>query len=181
MNRITRSLTAKLIIGVMMIALTVYLVTAGLLFLQSRYIIRSEAKERAASVLNTALHQVRKYMNLVETDTADGVLTINTSASLPVVVDEDNKAFVEDESTAELRYKAYKLGLIVKVKGSTVNDLKINMTDYLRKNLSKRYGKAEEKLILNGTGVKEPLGLLNYDLGCFIIGNKDSFIPIFLI
>ena len=67
MNRITRSLTAKLIIGVMMIALTVYLVTAGLLFLQSRYIIRSEAKERAASVLNTALHQVRKHMNLVET------------------------------------------------------------------------------------------------------------------
>ena len=69
MNRITRSLTAKLIIGVMMIALSVYLVTAGLLFLQSRNIIRSEAKERAASVLNTALHQVRKHMNLVETAT----------------------------------------------------------------------------------------------------------------
>ena len=39
------------------------------------------------------------------------------------------------------------------------------MTEHLRKKLSKKYGKAEEKLILNGTGTNEPLGLLNYDLG----------------
>ena len=123
----------------------------------------------------------RKYMNLVETDTANGVLTLNTSTSLPVVIDEDTQAYIEDESTAEFRYKAYKLGLIVKVKGSTVNDLKINMTDYLKKTLSKRYGKAEEKLILNGTGVKEPLGLLNYDLGCVSVNEitYDSVIDLF--
>ena len=123
----------------------------------------------------------RKYMNLVETDTAEGVVTINTSTSIPEVIDEDKQAFIEDESTAELRYKAYKLGLIVKVKGSTVNDLKINMTDYLKKTLSKRYGKAEEKLILNGTGVKEPLGIINYDLGCVSVNDitYDSIIDLF--
>lgn len=67
MNRITRSLTAKIIIGIMMLALTLYLVTAGLLFLQSRFLIRREAKQHSVSVLNTALQQVRKHMNLVET------------------------------------------------------------------------------------------------------------------
>ena len=67
MGRITRSLTAKLIIMVMMIALTIYLITAGILFLQSRHMIRNEARLRANSVLNTALQQVKNHMNMVET------------------------------------------------------------------------------------------------------------------
>ena len=123
----------------------------------------------------------RNYMDLVETNTADGTLTFNTSNSIPEIIDEEKQAYIEDESTSEHRYKAYKLGLIVKVKGSTVNDLKINMTDYLKKTLSKRYGKAEENLILNGTGVNEPLGILNYDLGCVAVSDitYDSVIDLF--
>ena len=67
MKRITHSLTAKIILGVMAVALSIYLITAGILFLQSRYLIRREAKQRSGSVLNTALQQVRKHMNLIET------------------------------------------------------------------------------------------------------------------
>ena len=67
MSRISRSLTAKLTVGVLSVALSLYVVVAGLLFLQSRYMIRQLAREHAASVLNTALQQVRNQMNLVET------------------------------------------------------------------------------------------------------------------
>ncbi|MBQ9448701.1 MAG: phage major capsid protein [Acholeplasmatales bacterium] len=108
----------------------------------------------------------RDYMDIIETDKSEGILAFNSSTTLPSFIDENNQAFIEDNNTIETKYKAYKLGLLTKVKLSTVNDIKINMTDYLKKTLSKRYGKAEENVILNGTGVKEPLGLLNYDLGC---------------
>lgn len=123
----------------------------------------------------------RNYMNLVETDNSNGVLALNNSTTIPSIINENEQAFIEDENTVESRYKAYKLGLITKVKGSTVSDLKINMTEYLKKDLSKKYGKAEENIIINGTGVNEPLGIINYDLGCVSTLNitYDSVIDLF--
>ena len=67
MSRLSRKLTVKITAGIIAVGLTLYLVVAGLLFLQSRYMIRKEAHERAASVLTTAMQQVRNHMNLVET------------------------------------------------------------------------------------------------------------------
>ena len=69
MRKISRSLTAKLILGVTLVATTIYVVTAVTLFLQSRRMIRQEANEHAHSVLNTALQQVGNYMRVVETAT----------------------------------------------------------------------------------------------------------------
>lgn len=47
--------------------------------------------------------------------------------------------------------------------------------------LAKRFGKAEEKLMLNGSGNKEPLGLLNQDLSCFVANdlNYDAIIDFY--
>ena len=67
MSRISRSLTDKLTIGVVAVALSLYITTASILFLRSRYLIYQEAEKRANSVMNTALQQVRNHMNLVET------------------------------------------------------------------------------------------------------------------
>ena len=69
MRKFSRSLTAKLILGVTLVATTIYVVTAGTLFLQSRRMIRQEANEHASSVLNTALQQVGNCMRVVETAT----------------------------------------------------------------------------------------------------------------
>ena len=69
MSRISRSLSMKLSMAVLVLAISVYIVTAGILFIQSRNFIRQEARERANSVLNTVLQQVRNYMNMVETAT----------------------------------------------------------------------------------------------------------------
>lgn len=67
MSRISRKLTAKITAGIIAVGLTLYVVVAGLLFLQSRYMIRKEAHEHATSVLTTAMQQVRNHMKLVET------------------------------------------------------------------------------------------------------------------
>ena len=67
MSRISHSLAAKITIGVVSVGLSIFVLVAGLLFLQSRYMIRKQSREHAASVLNTALQQVRNQMNLVAT------------------------------------------------------------------------------------------------------------------
>ena len=106
----------------------------------------------------------RNYMELLYTEKFDGVIAFNSSPTIPSFVAENGPVFVEDNATTTEKYRAYKLALITKVKTSVISDIRINMTDYLKKNLAKRYGKAEENAIINGNGVNEPLGLLNYDL-----------------
>ena len=66
-SRISRSLTAKLTIVITVVALTVYVVTAGVLFMQSRRMIKQEAAERSNAVLQSVLQQVRNQMGVVET------------------------------------------------------------------------------------------------------------------
>ena len=67
MSRISRSLAAKLTIVITAVALTVYVVTAGILFLQSRRMIKLEAAERSTAVLNSVMQHVRNQMGVVET------------------------------------------------------------------------------------------------------------------
>lgn len=42
-----------------------------------------------------------------------------------------------------------------------INDKNFNVEDYLATKFAKRFGIAEENLIVNGTGNKEPLGIIN--------------------
>ena len=67
MSRINRSLSTKLSLGILLMAAPVFILALGILFLQSRYLIRKEATERASSALRTTLQHVRNYMSTVET------------------------------------------------------------------------------------------------------------------
>lgn len=69
MRRITRSLSAKLSLGILLLAIPIFVLSLGLLFLQSRYFIKEEATERVNRVLNTTLQRVRTCMSTVETAT----------------------------------------------------------------------------------------------------------------
>ena len=69
MGRISHSLSYKLGFSVLLLAVLVFVVSLGVVFLQSRYILRKEATERVTSVLNNTVLRVRSYMNTVETAT----------------------------------------------------------------------------------------------------------------
>jgi signal transduction histidine kinase len=64
-----RSLSMKLSLSAMLMAVPVFIVSLGILFYQSRHFIRYEAVDRATSVLNTTMQRVNSYMNTVETAT----------------------------------------------------------------------------------------------------------------
>ena len=69
MSKIKNRLSRKLSIGLMLLAAPMFIVTLGLFFLQSRYLIREEAKDRSNSILKTTILSVRHYMSTIETST----------------------------------------------------------------------------------------------------------------
>lgn len=68
-RHIRQSLSMKLGLGFLLLAVPIFIAALGTLFLQSRRIIREEAQNRAAAVLNTTLQRVNRYLNTIETAT----------------------------------------------------------------------------------------------------------------
>ena len=62
-------LSSKLNLSILVMAIPIFLLSMGLLFLQSRNDIFQEGEQSAFSALNTSMQQVRKYMLAVETAT----------------------------------------------------------------------------------------------------------------
>ena len=67
MIKIRHSLSRKLSIGIVLLAIPIFVIAMGLLFLQSRYLIQQETIESSQSLLNTTLQRVENYMQTVET------------------------------------------------------------------------------------------------------------------
>lgn len=67
MSKISRSLQTKLSVGILLMAIPVFVLSLGLLFVQSCNYIRQEASEHASSLLTTTMHRVKKYLLTVET------------------------------------------------------------------------------------------------------------------
>ena len=63
---VSHSLSAKLMLIIMLLAAPVFLVSMGLLFIQSRSMIRQEALGRARSELGTAMQRMGRYILAVE-------------------------------------------------------------------------------------------------------------------
>ena len=69
MSRFFHKLSVRLCLGILLMATPVFVLSMGILYLQSRYFIRKEAMEHANSVLDTKLQRVRIFLSTVETAT----------------------------------------------------------------------------------------------------------------
>lgn len=67
MSKIYRSLSRELSLGVTIFAVPIFVISLGILYLQSRYLIHQEAMESAESLLNTTSKRIENYMQTVET------------------------------------------------------------------------------------------------------------------
>ena len=110
----------------------------------------------------------RKLATFLNVSKTDGKILVPVSDDIAGIMEENAPFPVSEHEFEEKGFSSYKLGTIVKVKQDFISDYSFNLIDYLDGELAKRFGKAEEKLMLNGSGNKEPLGLLNQDLSCFL-------------
>ena len=69
MSRINKSLSSKLSLGILLMAIPVFVLAIGILFEQSRKNIRQEATERAMSVLSTTMQRINRHLTAIETVT----------------------------------------------------------------------------------------------------------------
>ena len=68
-RHIRHSLSMKLSFGILLLTVLVFVVSLGILFVESRHHIKQEAVELATSILNTSEQRMRRYLNTVETAT----------------------------------------------------------------------------------------------------------------
>ena len=66
---IRQSLSWKLSLGIILMAMPIFMLALGVLFVQSRNQLKKEATEHASSVLNTTMQRVSRFMNTLETAT----------------------------------------------------------------------------------------------------------------
>lgn len=69
MSKISKSLSRKLSISIILLAMPVFILSLGVFYLQSRYLIHHEAMERSDKVLKTAIQRVSNFMNTIENST----------------------------------------------------------------------------------------------------------------
>lgn len=68
-QHIRQSLSWKLSLGILLMAVPIFLLSLGILYEQSRNMVKKEAMEHANSILNTAMQRLSRFMNIVETAT----------------------------------------------------------------------------------------------------------------
>lgn len=68
-RHIRQSLAWKLSLGILLMAIPIFVLSLGILFLQSKNNLKNEATKHANSVLNTTMQRICRHMNIVETAT----------------------------------------------------------------------------------------------------------------
>lgn len=91
----------------------------------------------------------------------EGSIVVTTANGIATIVDEAGALPESSDESKEIRFSSYKIGSLAKLKLPFINDRNFNVEDYLSTKFAKRFGIAEENLIVNGTGNKEPLGIMN--------------------
>lgn len=69
MSKISKRLARKLSTSIILLAIPVFIMSLGVFYLQSRYLIHQEAMKRSKSVLRTAIQRVSNFMNTIENST----------------------------------------------------------------------------------------------------------------
>lgn len=91
----------------------------------------------------------------------EGSIVVTTANGIATIVDETGALPEVSDESKEIRFSSYKIGSLAKLKLAFINDRNFNVENYLSTKFAKRFGIAEENLIVNGTGNKEPLGIMN--------------------
>ena len=102
----------------------------------------------------------RRYGTVVKAPTRDGYIqTVVSTADAKITA--ENMAFPEDGDTFnKISFSSYKLAVLSKLNSTFIADMNFPVEAYLNNEFARRFGRAEENIFINGTGVNEPTGLL---------------------
>ena len=108
----------------------------------------------------TKYNPFRKIASIFNIE-GEGSIVVTTANGIATIVDEAGALPESSDESKEIRFSSYKIGSLAKLKLAFINDRNFNVEDYLSTKFAKRFGITDENLIVNGTGNKEPLGIMN--------------------
>ena len=102
----------------------------------------------------------RRYATVISGGRSDGKIVATASNGKAVLMEEGSQYPEQSDNFREIRFASYKIGSLAKIKDWFVRDNNFDVKAYLSTEFSRRFGREEEYLFLNGNGVNEPTGLL---------------------
>jgi len=102
----------------------------------------------------------RRLGTVVRTTLPDGKILAVTSTGTAEWIAEGAAIPESSDTITQFPIYSYKLASLVRLKNSFVADTAFDIEEYLLNAFARRFGRAEEMALLNGTGVNQPTGLL---------------------
>ncbi|MBQ3431968.1 MAG: phage major capsid protein [Clostridia bacterium] len=120
----------------------------------------------------------RQYATVINLESSEGIVRgIESTGDAEIV--EMNGAFPESNDTiTTYDINIFKLAALIKLKDNFVNDDKFDIENYLERIFARRFGRAEERLFINGNGVDEPMGILTADATITTEGDDIAYADI---
>ena len=91
MYNIRKSFSTKLSLGILIMAIGIFLVSLGVLFTQSRHFIRTEAVGRASNVLNATMQRITRNVMIIENATNSNTWKIEQSFKPEALLEYSNR------------------------------------------------------------------------------------------
>ena len=102
----------------------------------------------------------RRLGTVLHAPTREGLIQTVFSTANAAIVNEAT-AFPEDnDSFDKASFSSYKIAAVSKLNNRFIEDMHFNVEKYLTNEFARRFGRAEEQVFINGTGISEPSGLL---------------------
>lgn len=103
----------------------------------------------------------RRLGTVVRTTSPDGKIQAVISTGTAEWIAEGAAIPESLDTITQFPINSYKLASLVRLKNSFVADTAFDIENYLLNAFARRFGRAEEAMFLNGTGVDQPNGLLS--------------------
>ena len=109
----------------------------------------------------------RQFATSINVSSSNNTVLAYASDDVAACVPEGESINVSDlaDDFTRIKTEAHKVVSLVKVANAFVTDNAFDIKKHLPKRFAKVFGRAEENLFINGTGVGQPVGILNDTLG----------------
>ena len=105
----------------------------------------------------------RTYGTVIHTSQSQNMIKTALSTGEAEIINEAESYPVDADTFGSYSSKTYKIGALTKLLDEFVFDTKFNVEKYLQNEFAQRFGRAEERHFINGTGAGQPLGILTKD------------------
>lgn len=103
----------------------------------------------------------RRMAHVIRTSSGTRKIPIANDVMEASWIDEGEEIPETNTKFSQTTLSAYKLGTMIKVSNELLHDSAFDIAGYIAERFGVAMGNAEEKAFLNGTGEKQPTGLLN--------------------